>query len=456
MELQGHLQVVVALRPGTAHERVQGDIRGSEIAPAGLRMTREVHARASMGIATSVVAADAVLVEHRLDLALEAETPLGAVPGRNRRRRMPAGERRLGRRRRVLRLVAAGARERFAGHGREPASHHLEGSALGIQRLNGNRRIGRDAETGRTVFFHGHGPQDSPCIPWAVDADMDVPSHSRIGVVRLVDAELLYGTWRNAPQPAAFVDVGEIDYGVSAAQIDSIGHDRRRRRLAQRNGLEQGVTRLFTQQHHVVENINKVNAPQRFRGRLAGNKEILLAERKRMQKLRPRGFDEPVTDHRLDAPSMPRDALHHSFGLVPSPARIEDHQLAHPRHAVVARDDCHDLGRMSGHGPSIENGIRPHRVAAVARPLARAIGVHLKQQAGEIVGRIGVFPARIEDASAREHCGTPVVVLVETNLASAASVGAHEAEVRHRVASADTGDALKASGGAKRMRPSGK
>ena len=59
---------------------------------------------------------------------------------------------------------------------------------------------------------------------------------------------------------------------------------------------------------------------------------------------------------------------------------------------------------------------------------------------------VGVFPAGEDHAAVIEHGGTPVLVLIETQLADAGTVGLHDAQVGHRVAAAHTGHAMKSEG----------
>ena len=81
------------------------------------------------------------------------------------------------------------------------------------------------------------------------------------------------------------------------------------------------------------------------------------------------------------------------LGLVAPAGRVEEHQLAHPRHAVVAADDAHELRRMAGNRPGVEERVGPVRVAAVVLHLPRAVGVHVEQQAAWLCG-VSVYSQR--------------------------------------------------------------
>ena len=149
------------------------------------------------------MAADAVLVEHRLDLAREAEAARRAVPGRDVAGRAVSGERQLGGGAGVAVLVAADARDDLARHGGEPAPHQLQGLALGVQRLHGDRRVGRHAEQGRAVGLDRHGAEDPLDVPRAVHADHALrAAHARIEEVVGEEAQLLDRAARDAlPAP---------------------------------------------------------------------------------------------------------------------------------------------------------------------------------------------------------------------------------------------------------------
>ena len=90
--LQRLLQVIIALRARTAHERVQGDVRRRKIAPAGLALGREIRQRLALVLTLPVVAAHAIAIQDRLDLAFEAEPARRSVPGRNRQGTVLAGQ----------------------------------------------------------------------------------------------------------------------------------------------------------------------------------------------------------------------------------------------------------------------------------------------------------------------------------------------------------------------------
>ena len=99
---------------------------------------------------------------------------------------------------------------------------------------------------------------------------------------------------------------------------------------------------------------------------------------------------------------------------------------------------------MTGQGPRVEDRVGPHRVAAVVLRLVCAVRVHVEQQPGEIVRRIGILPSGVEHAAVVEHGRAPVVVLVEAELTNSRAVGVHAAEIGDRVPSTHAGHAVKA------------
>ena len=114
-----------------------------------------------------------------------------------------------------------------------------------------------------------------------------------------------------------------------------------------------------------------------------------------------------------------------------------------------------DLRRVAGDRPGVERRVRPVGIAAVIGRLVRAVGIHREQQPREVVRRVGVFPAGIQDAAVVEHRRAPVVVLVEGELADVLAVGVHDEQVRHLVAAAHAGHAVETAGRAEDDPPVG-
>ena len=116
---------------------------------------------------------------------------------------------------------------------------------------------------------------------------------------------------------------------------------------------------------------------------------------------------------------------------------VEDHQFAHPRHAVVACDDAGNLCRMAGHRASVEQAVGPERVAAVQRHLPRAVRVHLEEYPRIGVRQARVLPPQVHDVPVRQDRRAPVVVLVERQPADVARSGLQQVQVRHLAGAAD-------------------
>ncbi len=280
-------------------------------------------------------------------------------------------------------------------------------------------------------------------VPAALDGDVLVAAHVRVGVVQLVDAQVLDRAARHAGQARALVDVAHVDLGVVARQVDAVGDHRRLLGGAEGDRLEQGVARQLGEQRDVVEDVDQVDAPRVGGARLAGDQEVLLAQRVGVEEARPAVVDELVLDHRLDLLAPAGDALDHAVGLEAALGRVEEHQLAHARHAVVAGDDGRHHRRVAGDRPGVEQRVRPVGVGAVVLGLPGAVRVHVEQDAGEVVRRVRVLPAGVEDAAVVEHGRAPVVVLVEAQLAQAVVLLVEQEQVGYGVGAADAGNALE-------------
>ena len=61
-----------------------------------------------------------------------------------------------------------------------------------------------------------------------------------------------------------------------------------------------------------------------------------VGQRERVQESRPARVYNPIADHRLDLLTVARYPLYDTVGLAAAKRRVEQHQLTHPRHAVMA------------------------------------------------------------------------------------------------------------------------
>ena len=290
MELHGSEHVHIALNAGMAHVAVQIAVGFAELAPvstvhmpAHLGGPFGLHGlvqQAEDGFATEgggvVVAADAVAVEDRLHFARKTEIPGLAAPVAQIGGCLAGGEGEFSGRRVVLGFVATHAGDGLAGHGSEPTAHELDGLTLLVQRLDGDGNVRGDAEESRAVAFHRHGAEDAAAIPGTIHANGAVePAEATIAVGVGEQAEGLHGPSGNPLQPAAPVDVRQVDQTVLALQVDAFRDDRRGGGLAQRNGFEHGHAGLLGEEGHVIEGVREVDPPLVLRAGLGGDQEVL-------------------------------------------------------------------------------------------------------------------------------------------------------------------------------------
>ena len=160
----------------------------------------------------------------------------------------------------------------------------------------------------------------------------------------------------------------------------------------------------------------------------------------RMQEARPTRSDETIQNHRFHGFAVTGDPLDHAIGFVTSPRRVEDDQFPLTRRIVVTAHHRDHLGRVTGNGPGVEECRGPEGIAAVVFHLPAAVGVRVKEQAGEGMGNIGILPALVEEPAVVQHRGTPVVILVVRQAADAPVVIA-QVEIGHLRTAADAGDA---------------
>ena len=161
VEFAGGQQMHVALDPRPPHVAVQVRVRDRKttaiarvdvardlgVPVVDLLVAAKIDQRRAILSRLAIVAPDAAMVQHRLHLAMEREAARRAVPGRDLRRTTERGQRQLiGRRARVLRFVAAGTRDDFAGHPDDPGAFQLQRFPLAVQRLERDRLVGRNAK----------------------------------------------------------------------------------------------------------------------------------------------------------------------------------------------------------------------------------------------------------------------------------------------------------------------
>ncbi len=267
-------------------------------------------------------------IDHRLDFAGIRESSQRPIPRLNLRRLLGECLCRPGRCGGVLVLVAAPTSDDLAGHGGHPAAHQLQGLALGIQRLERDRRVGRDAEAGRAVGVDRDLADHALDVPGAVHPH-DAHRTAQVVVREVVreQPQRLDRASGNPLQPVTGVDVGDIHLGVAARQVDLGRNDRRRGRRAKRQRFEQRVVRQLLDQDHVVEHVHQVDAPQRLRSGLGRHEQVLVAQRVGMQEFRPTVQRQAVGNDRLDLPAEPGNPLDDAVGLAAAAGRVEDDQV---------------------------------------------------------------------------------------------------------------------------------
>ena len=201
----------VAFDAGMADEAVEIRVADGELArqalvlgprhfgiPAHQGLTPKIWKCLARSSGGAVVAADAILVEDRLDLPGEAETPGFSIPGFEVGGGLASGQGGPGRWGPVGWFMATNAGHHLAGHADEPRAHDLESLAILVEGLDRHRGVRRNGEQRRAVRFDGHGTQNPSHIPRTIHAD---------------------GTVEPAETPIA-IDVGEHPQGFHLALGD--------------------------------------------------------------------------------------------------------------------------------------------------------------------------------------------------------------------------------------------
>jgi hypothetical protein len=263
-----------------------------------------------------------------------------------------------------------------------------------------------------------------------------------VGVLVLEDAQALHDALRDAGEAAALVDVRDVDRRRLRGRPYAVGDQARALAGLERVGLEAVRAGDLLDEQHVVEDVDVVDAPAGPVPRLEGDEEPALVEGEGHEEARPRPVDELVAGDGLDLPAPPGDALDRAVGLVAALRRVEEDELAHPPHTMMAGDDGDELGRAPRDGARVEDGVRPVGVAAVELHLVRPVGVHVHEDPAEVVRGVGVLPAREEYPPVVEHGRVPVVVLVVAETPDAPPVALRDVDVPDVVRSANARDGV--------------
>ena len=451
-------------------ERIQhGDLRlGS----------RTVHVRMELAVGgfgrVELVAGVAVLHDHGPELVREApRTQTVAV------RRLDlldlalevllVGDRPLRVDGRAVVLVAARAAHALAGHAHRPAAHQLERAPFAVERLEGDRGVGRHLEADAAVLLDVHRAEDALDVPaglHAVEARHGVSA--RLVVVEVVGehAQLLRRAARHAREAGAVVDVGDV-HGAGLLPLHAaVGDDRRTLPRGERDRLGVDALGVFRDERHVVERVHEVDAHESVRRGLRVHEMVLRAERPRIAEVRLAARElvlhervahvavhvlavagELVHEARL---LLRVDLRHHAHGEreVGRPlavgrvererigarergvAQAEAPQLAA---AVVSAREHRDEMRLARHAARVREERRRIGARAPQRELAHAVRVHRHQLAREEVREVRILPAREHHAPVVRDGGREVAVLLERELAHLARLAVHAVEHAHRV-----------------------
>ncbi len=273
-------------------------------------------------------------------------------------------------------LVTADAGDGFARHCREPAPHQLDCLAFFVQRLDAERRVGRDAEHRRAVFVNVNSTENTHYFPGAAAADLVRPGHSRITEMIGQNPQLFNGASRDTFESLSGINVVQINDSTVTCRIDSIRDSRGAGYLSYGNRFEKIEFGHYINRQHVIENVHKVDAPRAIFVQFSCNQEILVTQWVRMKELRPGFFNEFVADNCSDRLVSPGNFLDYTICILPAFGDVQQTQFTHPRHAVIAGDDGNNFARGPRYPSWKIQRVRPVGIAAVHCPLARAVRVH--------------------------------------------------------------------------------
>ena len=377
-----------------------------------------------------VVAPDAEGVEDGLHLARELEVALRAAPRADLLERQVGGHAR-GARHEALLLVASGAGEVFAAAGGEPAAHHLQGLPFGVERLDGDRRVGGYLEVGATVRVHGHGAERAAHVPRAVEADRAVEPALVLEAERVgVQAQVLHRADRDVLEAGSLVDVGDVDLRRGGAGNDAVGLRVRDGRLHERHGLAEVVSGLAEETQLVVEAVDEVDGEVPLALVPARDEERGVVKRERVEVHGPRAVVELVAHDRVDGLAVAGHQLDRALALLRALRHVEEAELSLAAESVVAGEDGHELRGLAGNRTRVEHAVRPEGVAAVERALVGTVGIAREEDARIGVRDVRIFPAKVHHAPVGHDLGTPRVLLVVAEQFHAGAVRVAAEEVR--------------------------
>ena len=262
----------------------------------------------------------------------------------------------------------------------------------------------------------------------------------------------------------AVVDVGDVDAARLLALHRAVGDDRRTLPRRERHGLEvQPVLRL-RDARDVVEHVHKVESHERVGRRLHRGEVVLRVKRPRMREVRLAARElvhrvgvghvalhvlapaRELVDHaglllrqhlRGDAQRVARGTPVAVGRIVlerigAREGRVDLEETPHLGAVVVSAADHRDEVRLAGYGARAVEERRHERVGAPHGELSDAVGVARHQHAAPVVRLVGVFPARVEDASVVRDVGGVVGVLLVGELANLAGLAVLAVHHGHR------------------------
>ena len=363
--------------------------------------------------------------------------------------------------------MAAGAAHSFAGHADGPGAHELEGGAVGVERLEGDGRVGGHLEAGGAVRLHVHGAEHALEVPAGlhlIESGGDVSARAVVAEVVGEHAELLDRAARDAGEAGAVVDVGDVDGGGVRAGHAPVGDHGRTLPRGEEDRLEEGAVVGLGQQHDVVEGIYEVDAETAFVAELRGGEEVGAAERPGVGEVRLAARELvvhlQVTDVALHRLAASGEFVHEARfargeaargdaegvlrrtpfavgrierdGVLARERGIEEEHASVFGAAVVSAGHHHEAVRVVGNGSRAAEEGGEVGAAAPEGELADAVGVHGHQFAREVMLDVGVFPARVGDASIVEHDRGVIGILLVGELDGLARTAVDAVEDAHR------------------------
>ena len=366
---------------------------------------------------------------------------------------------------------AAVARRLFARHADGPRTHDLHRRAVFVERKDPERRVRRNGEVGAPVFVDRDGAEHLLDVPAALYADRLVPAAVEVAEVIGEQEKFFDRSGRHPFRPLAVIDVGDEHRRHIGVLGAAVLNDRRGRLLFDRGRPEEPLLLDLGDQSQVAERVGQVDAVRAgILGLLAVDQNVFAPQRI--------GEDEVVTQTaRLQVDDVPDDMLAaaRDFGVeagllkrknfrmrvelrtrrtplfgfrmvaervFPPDGRVDDQKPAGVAAAMMAAADPDDAGRVGELARVFERG-REERAAPIQLRLVRAVRIHVEQDPAVVVHNVAVFPAQIHDPPVFQRGRMPVRILLEGELADFFRFRIDLVDVRHQVASVNTGKPLK-------------